>query len=395
MGVVIPAAGRARRFGSGENKIWAMIGGKTVLERTLAAFDGHQAISSIVVSASPDEIERVRGIAEKFFKVFAVVVGGETRHESVQRGLDNLPPHTDIVLVHDAARPLISSTLIDRVIASTVKHGAAAPGIPLSDTVKRVNAAGIVRSTIARNALHKGESLAGLTAIQTPQGARVEILRSAYVAFGTSRGEAGEATDEASLIEAMGSTVAVTPGDGTNIKITRPEDVELAERLLDQREVRTGFGYDVHAFAPPESGRALWLGGVVIPHDRGLEGHSDADVVLHAICDALLGAVSLGDIGTLFPNSDSAFKDISSLKLLSVVRDRLVGAGWTVVNIDATALVEAPKLMPHREAILRAIAGELGIEEGRVSIKATTSEGMGFVGRREGIACWAIATVRR
>jgi 2-C-methyl-D-erythritol 2,4-cyclodiphosphate synthase len=234
--------------------------------------------------------------------------------------------------------------------------------------------------------------LAGLTAVQTPQGARIELLRSAYAAFDAS---GGEATDEASIIEAMGGAVAVTPGDISNIKITRSEDVALAERLLGEREVRTGFGYDVHAFAPPESGRPLCLGGVVIPHARGLEGHSDADVVLHAICDALLGAASLGDIGILFPNTDSALKDISSLKLLAVVRDRLAENGWRVINVDATALAEAPKLMPHREAMLRVIAGELGIEEGRVSIKATTSEGMGFVGRGEGIACWAVATVQR
>ncbi len=375
-----------------------MVGGKTILERTLGAFDSHSAVDSIVVSANPDELERVMKIAAKFVKVLSVVAGGETRYDSVRRGMDGLPAHTKIVLVHDGARPLVSPALILRVIAATIEHGAAVPGTPLSDTVKRADSDGIVRATIPRIALHNGEPLTGLTAVQTPQGAKIEILRSAYAAFDASRGRDGaliEPTDEASLIEAMGGKVAVTPGESTNIKITRSDDADIAERLLDQGEVRTGFGYDVHAFATPESGRALWLGGIEIPHDRGLDGHSDADVVLHAICDALLGAASLGDIGILFPNTDVAFKDISSLKLLSTVRDRLAEAGWQITNIDATALAETPKIMPYREAMLGAIAAELGIDDGRVSIKATTSEGMGFVGRREGIACWAVATVRR
>ena len=351
MGVVIPAAGRARRFGSGENKIWALLGGKSVLERTLGAFDDHIAIDSIVVSACSDEIERVREITQKFRKVVSVVIGGDTRYESVRRGLSGLPANTDVVLVHDAARPLISSALIDRVISSTVEHGAAVPGTPLSDTVKRADAAGRVHCTIPRNAIHNGRSIAGLMAVQTPQGAQIEILRLAYASFDSS---GGEATDEASIIEAMGSKVLLTPGDTTNIKITRTEDIALAERLLGHSEIRTGLGYDVHAFASPVAGRERWLGGVSIPHDKGLEGHSDADVVLHAICDALLGAASLGDIGILFPNTDNAFKDISSLRLLSVVRERLAETGWAVVNIDATALAEAPKIMPHREAMLPA-----------------------------------------
>jgi 2-C-methyl-D-erythritol 2,4-cyclodiphosphate synthase/2-C-methyl-D-erythritol 4-phosphate cytidylyltransferase len=371
-----------------------LLGGQSVIERTLGAFDTHSAITSIVVAASTDEVERVREIALKFKKVVAVVIGGNTRYDSVWRGLSMLPVQTNVVLVHDAARPLVSGPLIDRIIASTLEHGAAVPGTPLSDTVKRTDASGRVRTTIARTAEHNGELLAGLTTVQTPQGAQIEILRSAYAAFNTAEG-AGEATDEASIIEAMGATVVVTPGDSSNIKITRPEDIALAERLLCRQEIRTGFGYDVHAFAPPEANRKLWLGGVVIPHDRGLKGHSDADVVLHAICDALLGAASLGDIGILFPNTESAYKDISSLKLLAVVRDRIGEAGWTVVNVDATALAEEPKLMPHREAMLRAISGELGIAPDRVSIKATTSEGMGFVGRGEGIACWAVATIQR
>ncbi len=413
--------------------------GRTVLEWTLSAFDAHPAIASVVLVASRDEVERVRAVARTFSKVTAVVEGGETRATSVRNGLDALPPEIEIVLVHDAARPLITAAMIDRVLEVTARVGAAVPGLPLSDTVKRVDGSGLVHATIPRamtfgsETSQGGETVTGLTAVQTPQGARVALLRAAYERFDFAH---DEPTDEASLIEAMGAPVAVVPGDPTNIKITRPEDLALAERLIqgigyrvsgveekppavlspleskasgetlqsfryptpDPRppsEVRTGFGYDVHAFAAPEAGRKLFLGGVAIPHDRGLEGHSDADVLLHAVCDALLGAASLGDIGILFPNTDPAYKDISSLRLLAEVGRRLAEAGWGIVNVDATVLAEAPKLMPQREAILSAMADCLGLERSRLSVKATTSEKMGFVGRREGIACWAVATVRR
>ncbi len=370
----------------------------------------------------------MRAAVTAFAKVTAVVVGGETRTDSVRNGLDALPPDTEIVLVHDAARPLITADVIDRVLAATAQTGAAVPGLPLSDTVKRVDARGTVRATIPRamtpiihrptpNAqrLTPNAVITGLTAVQTPQGARVALLRAAYAHFDFAH---DEPTDEASLLEAMGASVAVVPGDPANIKITRPEDLALAERLIHGMEpgspqteaesalassvsstltpeIRTGFGYDVHAFAASEAGRRLFLGGVEIPHDRGLDGHSDADVLLHAVCDALLGAVSLGDIGLLFPNTDNAYKDISSLRLLANVGQRLTEAGWEVVNIDATVLAEAPRLMPHREAMQRAMAACLGLAPACISVKATTSEKLGFVGRGEGISCWAVATVRR
>jgi 2-C-methyl-D-erythritol 4-phosphate cytidylyltransferase / 2-C-methyl-D-erythritol 2,4-cyclodiphosphate synthase len=418
---LIPAAGRAKRFNSSENKIWAQVAGRTVLEWTLSAFDQHPAITSLVVVAGEEESDRVRAIAAAFPKMTAVVVGGETRAASVKNGLASLPADTDIVLVHDAARPLITAEVITRVLEATARTGAAVPGLPLSDTVKRVDTDGLVRATLPRTATIDGIILSGLTAVQTPQGALVSTLRAAYTAFDFT---AAEPTDEASLIEAFGSPVAVVPGDPTNIKITRQEDLTFAERLITVRktedgrrkteetteadaspvstsvshlptsEIRTGFGYDVHAFAPPDAGRKLVLGGIEISHDRGLDGHSDADVLLHAVCDALLGAASLGDIGILFPNTDPAYKGISSLRLLKIVGEKLQEAGWQVVNMDATVVAEAPKLMPHRDAIQRAIGDCLGIDAARVSVKATTSEKMGFVGREEGIACWAVATVR-
>jgi 2-C-methyl-D-erythritol 4-phosphate cytidylyltransferase / 2-C-methyl-D-erythritol 2,4-cyclodiphosphate synthase len=413
--VVIPAAGRARRFGSGENKIWAKIGGLSVLERTLAAFSTHPAIARVVVVAGEQDLPRVRETAARCHRIAEIdlVAGGDTRAESVRNGLAALPDEIDLVLVHDAARPLVSRSLVDRIIDATLRTGAAVPGLPLSDTVKRTDSAGMVRATVPRTASVEGASLAGLTAVQTPQGARLAELRRAYSLFDF---RSSEPTDEASLIEAMGGDVEVVPGDPANIKITRPEDLDLAERLLEPfaasesrsltadpqallhapfPEYRTGFGYDVHAFAAPNAGRKLFLGGIEIDHDRGLEGHSDADVLLHAVCDALLGAVGLGDIGIQFPNTDETYRGISSLRLLEVVAGRVAAAGWQTVNIDCTVVAEAPKLMPHRLRMQETIAACLGIAPERVSVKATTSEKLGFIGRSEGMAAWAVVTVRR
>ncbi len=417
VGAVIPAAGQARRFGSGENKIWANLGGRSVLERTLAAFEAHPDIASVVVVTGRDERARVEETVLRFSKVTAVVEGAATRALSVRNGLEALPSETTIVLVHDAARPLLSQSLISRVIEGVKAHGAAVPGTPLSDTVKRVDSEGRVKATLPRSTVFEGASLSGLTSVQTPQGARLPLLRLAYSVYDFSF---AEPTDEASFLEAADIPVFVVPGDPDNLKLTHAFDVERAERVLgigqnrewkaepsDAQpptpnasfsafpELRTGFGYDVHTFAAPEAGRKLFLGGVEIPHDRGLEGHSDADVILHAVCDALLGAAALGDIGVLFPNTDPAYRGIQSLKLLAVVGRRLREEGWSVVNVDTTAVAEAPKVMPHSQKMRQAMAAELGIEPGRVSVKATTSEGMGFVGRKEGICAWAVATLIR
>lgn len=382
-----------------------MLGGRSVLERTLTAFDSHPALQAIVLVAGLEELERVRQVAAAFPKVVAVVTGGPTRAESVHNGLDALPPEIEIVLVHDAARPLVSASLIESVIQASIRVGAAVPGLPLSDTVKRVDGDGLVQATIPRTAEVNGVSLSGLTSVQTPQGARLSVLREAYARYDAA--QQGEPTDEASLIEAAGGPVAVVPGDPANMKITRPEDIALAERLLSTPspqnlaaspsafpEFRTGFGYDVHQFAAPEAGRKLFIGGIEIEHDRGLEGHSDADVLLHAVCDALLGAASLGDIGILFPNTDENYRGASSLRLLAIVGERLAQSGWGIVNIDAAIVAEAPKLMPHRAKMQQAMAACLGLEPTRISVKATTSEKMGFVGRKEGMACWCIATIR-
>jgi 2-C-methyl-D-erythritol 4-phosphate cytidylyltransferase / 2-C-methyl-D-erythritol 2,4-cyclodiphosphate synthase len=384
VGVVVPAAGRGARFGSPENKIWAHLGERTILDWTLRAFEEHPAISDVVVVAGADELARVREAANGFAKVVAVVVGGASRAESVGNGLCELPARCGVVLVHDAARPSVSPELISRIIEATERWGAAVPGMPVSDTIKRADNDGAVTETVIR---------AGLWAVQTPQGARTANLREAYALLGN---RVAQATDEAAVLESAGFAVYVVEGEATNRKITRPEDVEAAEREMGLRdragEVRTGIGYDVHPYV---AGRALWLGGVEVPHDRGLAGHSDADVLLHAVCDALLGAAGMGDIGVLFPDTDAAHKDRPSIEFVQEVGRRLMQERWRVVNIDVTLLAEAPRIGRYRAAMVAAISRALGLEAGRVNIKATTSERMGFVGRGEGAACWAACSITR
>lgn len=389
MGAVVTAAGRGRRFGSPENKIWSEIGGRSLLDWTLSAFQSHPAIHEIAVVGTADELERVRATAARYGKVRHVVAGGDTRQDSVGRGLRALSAACEIVLVHDAVRPAISAELISRVVEAVAHGGAAVPGLPVSDTLKRVDKEGRVVETVPRN---------DLWSVQTPQGARLADLLAAYETLGE---RVGALTDEASVLEAAGYPVRIVEGDSKNLKVTLPGDLERAAQALGvpgasadavarQETIRTGFGYDVHAFA---EGRELWLGGVRIPHARGLAGHSDADVVLHAVCDALLGAAGMGDIGLLFPDTDARHRDRPSVEFVREVRARLRESGWQIVNVDATLLAEEPRIGPYRERMAALLAGELGIAPAQVNIKATTSERMGFVGRREGVACWAVATI--
>lgn len=384
VGVVVPAAGRGARFGSPENKIWARLGGRSVLDWTLEGLSAHPDISDIVVVAGPDEVERVRAAVMAHPRVCAVVEGGATRAASVGNGLRELPARCGTVLVHDAARPCVREALISRVIEATVQWGAAVPGLPVSDTVKRADRENMVLETVSRT---------GLWTVQTPQGALTANLLTAYERLGD---RVHEATDEAAVLEAAGFQVAVVAGDPSNRKITLPGDVEIAERDMGVRvgaqEVRTGIGYDVHAFAEQ---RDLWLGGVRIPYDRGLAGHSDADVLLHAVCDALLGAAGMGDIGVLFPDTDRAHKDRASIEFVREVARLLSEAGWRVVNVDVALLAEAPRIGPYRAAMTERIACALGITTDRINIKATTSERMGFVGRGDGMACWASCSIQR
>jgi 2-C-methyl-D-erythritol 4-phosphate cytidylyltransferase/2-C-methyl-D-erythritol 2,4-cyclodiphosphate synthase len=389
VGVVVPAAGRGTRFGNAENKIWAKIGPKTILEWTLAAFEQHPQVAAIVLVGALEDMPRLRETVRRFRKVCSVEEGGATRQESVGNGVRALPQACDIALVHDAARPAVSQTLISRVIEETARFGSAIPGYPISDTIKRVDSQQWVVENVARE---------GLWVVQTPQGARTADLLLAYERLGS---RVAQATDEAGVLQAAGFTVRMVEGEEQNIKVTMPGDLQRAAQILEPTfrepppappETRTGLGYDVHPF---QEGRPLWLGGVPIPHTRGLAGHSDADVLLHAVCDALLGAAGMGDIGVLFPDTDNRHKDRPSLEFVQEVRRRLAEAGWRVVHVDVSLLAEEPRIGPFRDRMREAISRSLEIAPDRVNLKATTSEKMGFIGRREGIACWAVATITK
>jgi|YelNatPaOPRAMG01_1025707.scaffolds.fasta_scaffold16621_3 2-C-methyl-D-erythritol 4-phosphate cytidylyltransferase/2-C-methyl-D-erythritol 2,4-cyclodiphosphate synthase len=384
VGVVIPAAGQGSRFGSAVNKIFAPLAGRTALEHTLSAFESHEDIQWIVVAASRRDMERIKEITLSYSKVLQVVEGGESRQESVFSGLQALPNNCEIVLVHDAARPLISRQLISAIIDTIRVKGSAVPGIPIRDTVKRAHN-GVVTETVPRD---------NLWAVQTPQGARRETLLHAFHTLGA---RIRDLTDEASVLEAIGFPVHIVDGEVSNLKLTVPEDIPLMEFYLmttpqSPATYRTGMGYDVHQFV---KSRELWLGGVHIPHTLGLKGHSDADAALHALCDALLGGAGLGDIGVLFPDTDPAHENRASMEFVEETADLLKRNGWKIENVDLTILAETPKIGPWRNLMIDRIASGLQVERDRVNIKATTSEKMGFVGRSEGIACWAIATLSR
>ncbi len=383
---LIPAAGRGERFGSRTNKLWVEIGGRPVLEWTLSAFENHHRVRFIVVAADDDNLPRVRKLQAQFQKLIAVVSGGRTRAESVMCALAAAPGSSEVLLVHDAARPAVSADLIDRVIEGAERWGACIPALPISDTVKRVDGQHTVLETIPREIADEKIAWRLFTA-QTPQGFRSERLHRAYDHLHQL---GGQVTDDAGLAEAAGIEVKVVAGDPDNVKLTKPTDLNDLIHILAPRWARSGIGYDVHRLG---ADRPLVLGGVIIPHDTGLIGHSDADVLIHAVCDALLGAAALGDIGHHFPDDDAANRDRSSLEFLTEVKATLQKSGWNPHNVDATLLAEAPKVAPYRIKMQGNIAQALGIDESCVSIKATTSEMMGFVGRREGMVCWAIATI--
>ncbi len=384
---LIPAAGRAARFspeGTAGNKAFARLGGKPLLYWTAQAFAAHPQIDGIVVVAGPSEVSRCREALAGVDKVLAVVAGGQTRQESVAIGLFTLGGDPDdLILVHDAARPLVSSAVIDRCLDGAEKFGNAVAALPVSDTLKAADSEQVVQRTVDRE---------GLWAMQTPQVFRLETLFEAHSAA-RARGWTG--TDEAALVEQFSNEpVHLVAGDPANFKITRPEDLPLAEAIWQSRHTlpmthpRIGFGYDIH---PLIAGRPLFLGGIEIPSPRGLDGHSDADVLLHALCDALLGAAGLPDIGHLFPNTDPAYKGASSLSLLAEVVRRVQEAGYAVGNADMTLIAEAPKIAPYIAEMRAVIASSLGVEPSQVGIKATTNESLGSLGRGEGIAAHAVA----
>ncbi len=399
---LIAAAGAGRRMGAGVNKVFMPLGGEPVLLHALRAFESCDAVDEITVVASPAEVDAASALVRAtrgLSKVRRVVAGGERRQDSVFNGLRSLDAACDIVVVHDGARPLIRPELIARVVAAARKSGAAIAAVPIRDTVKLVRE-GVVVETLDRESLW---------AAATPQAFRRDLLEAAYEKALTSGADGPIATDDAMLAEAAGIAVTVVPGDADNIKITTRDDLAAAEALLaarlgvaaagyaadearvDAGPIRAGFGFDVHRLV---RGRRLVLGGVEIASEVGLDGHSDADVVLHAIADAVLGACALGDIGRAFPDDDPAYSGISSVVLLERVRDMALDAGFVVNNVDVMLLAERPRISAHVPHMRATIACALSVPVDRVSVKATTMEGMGFVGAGEGMACFASCSVR-
>ena len=377
---VVVAAGRGVRMGAAVNKVLLPLCGEPVIRHAVRAFCEADEIDGVVVVASADETEQMRAALCGLEKVCAIVPGGSTRQESVKNGLDALPKEARIALVHDGARPLISRELIARCIRQTEDCGSAVVCTPVTDTVK-VEKDGCVVCTLDRSQLR---------AVQTPQCFFAGELKAAYEAAAR---DGVSVTDDASVMEHAGHSVHLLESSEVNFKLTTPEDLRRAEDIIGERRFmqrlpRTGFGYDVHKLV---SGRRLILCGKEIPWEKGLDGHSDADVAVHALMDALLGAACLGDIGRLYPDNDPAFEGADSMKLLADVLRRVKDAGYAVVHADVTIVAQKPKLMPYMDEMRRNL--ENAMPGAQVNVKATTTERLGFEGRGEGISAQAVATI--
>ncbi|MBA3578250.1 MAG: bifunctional 2-C-methyl-D-erythritol 4-phosphate cytidylyltransferase/2-C-methyl-D-erythritol 2,4-cyclodiphosphate synthase [Sphingomonas sp.] len=370
---LIVAAGRGERLGGGLPKQYRMLGGKAVLRRAVEALASHPAIARVRVVVGPGQQELARE-ALGDLDVGTLIEGGAERADSVRSGLKQIDG--DAVLVHDAARPFCPAAVIDRLLAPLEFFDGAAPVLTVRDTLAR-----------AAETLSESIDRTGVVRVQTPQAFRLAALRQAHEAW-----SGASPTDETIVARAAGLSVAAVAGDPALEKITSPSDFARAEEWLASRLVpRTGIGFDVHAFA---GDGPIMMGGVSIPHPRGLAGHSDADVVLHAITDALLGAAGLGDIGEHFPPSDPQWKGAASERFLAYATALIRERGGIIDHVDCTIICEEPKVGPHRLEMRGRIAAVLGVRDDRVSIKATTTEGLGFTGRREGIAAQAVANIR-
>jgi len=379
---VVVAAGRGFRAGGDGPKQYREVGGEPVIRASLKGLAGHPGIAMVQPVIHPDDCDLFRAAAAGL-DVLEPVFGGATRQASVRAGLEALRPRApDLVLVHDAARPFASAALIARGIAAAGASGAAIPALPVADTVKTVDPSGIVTGTIER---------AQLRLVQTPQAFAFATLLAAHQRARAAGRE--DFTDDAALVEWAGIKVATFAGEAANVKLTTADDFVrvAAAELAALTDVRTGFGYDVHAFGP---GDHVTLGGVRIAHSQGLSGHSDADVVLHALVDAILGALADGDIGVHFPPSDTQWRGASSDRFLAFAIERLRARKGRIAHLDVNVVCEAPRIGPHRDAMRARIAEIAGIDVTRVAVKATTSEKLGFIGRSEGMAAFATATVR-
>ncbi len=377
---IVVAAGRGSRAARDLPKQYAHVGGEPILRRTIRAFALQNDIDGILTVIGDGDATRYEAAVRGLPKLLPPVVGGATRQELVRNGLEALagtPPQ--VVLVHDAARPFVSGAVIASVIGACDERHGAIPVLAVTETVKRIEN-GEVAATIPREALGTA---------QTPQGFPFAGLLDAHRS--AARAGRDDLTDDAAVAALAGLPVRAVDGDRANMKITTPADFHSAERMLAaDMETRTGQGFDVHTFGP---GKSVWLCGVEVAHDRGLVGHSDADVGLHALTDALLGAIGDGDIGQHFPPSDPKWKGAASDQFLADAVRRVAERGGRIVNLDVTLVCEAPKIGPHRVKMQARVAAIAGITPDRVGVKATTSEKMGFTGRGEGIVAMAIATI--
>lgn len=381
--VIIPAAGFGTRMRTAEPKQYLLLCGKPIIIHTVEAFIKNRYIIDIIVVVPRDRVEdtkRLFILHNISTKSVIVIAGGRRRQDSVFLGLTALPPENDIVLVHDGARPLISQEVINRCYEGAVRYGAVIAAVPVKDTLKKVGVGEKVSITVNRENLYQA---------QTPQAAQTKLLLQAYDANGDI-----DVTDESSLLEKANIPVTIVEGAETNIKVTRPEDLSLADKIIAKEvsTMRIGHGYDAHRFA---ENRKLVLGGITIPHSHGLAGHSDADVLTHALCDAILGALGAGDIGRHFPDSDAAFKDIYSIKLLKEVIATAHKKGYTLGNADITIVCQAPKLAPHIDEMKNVLSKSCDSAPESINIKATTTEKMGFPGRKEGISCHAVVLLNQ
>jgi 2-C-methyl-D-erythritol 4-phosphate cytidylyltransferase/2-C-methyl-D-erythritol 2,4-cyclodiphosphate synthase len=369
---ILLAAGSGARFGGDVAKQYRELAGKTVLRHAAEALS-RGALRDVVIQPVGDAAAitaALEGLPHR-----KPVPGGATRQASVRAGLEALLSEApDVVLIHDGARPLVPPGTIAALLALLDTHDGAIPALPVTDTLKR-GAGARIAATVARE---------GLFRAQTPQAFRFATILDLH------RRAPDGATDDAALLEAAGLSVALAPGHENNIKITVPEDLARMERLIGPMETRTGTGFDVHAFARD---RPLVLCGVTIPYDQGLAGHSDADVGIHALCDAIYGALAEGDIGRHFPPSEATWKDADSARFLRHAAGRIAARGGRLVNADVTLICERPKIGPHAAAMQTRLADLLGTEPGRISVKATTTERLGFTGRGEGIAAQAVVSI--
>lgn len=382
--VIIPAAGNGTRMGTSCPKQFLELAGMPLLAHTITAFHIHPEISLIVLVVPEERIDTAGTLLEAcgLTGKTEIISGGRRRQDSVRNGLEHIGIRSEIILVHDGARPLVSQQTITDCIAAVRANGAAIAAVPVKDTLKKADTSGMITATVDRTDLWQA---------QTPQGARREILVDAFNRAGNK-----EVTDEAMLLELAGYPVYTINGSEKNIKITRPEDLTIAENLLmekqndSQVQLRIGHGYDAHRFA---MGRQLVLAGIRIHHDMGLEGHSDADAATHALCDAILGALAKGDLGEHFPDTSEEYRDIYSIKLLEMVTTMMHTDGYSLNNADITIICQKPKLAAYIDEMRSCLAKACNTEKERINIKATTTEKMGFTGRGEGISCHAVVTI--